>query len=140
MSELEKGRSAFLPKIYFKFFWLLGQKVQHSLLLREGIDIPSPDELRGKFRTTSDMLNYRQSKFGCKFDWNSKLFVTYKGRSYNIFKEIKEIITECITGDIKDAIGFDVRGIDFPRACKMANSRIIDKIVSDGSEKSKIYG
>ncbi|MFX0137791.1 MAG: hypothetical protein ACFFDN_29390 [Candidatus Hodarchaeota archaeon] len=129
-----------LNRIYYKHCWLLGQKIQLSLFIREGIDIPSPDELRGKFRTTSDMLNYRQSKFGCKFDWNSKLFVTYKGRSYNIFKEIKEIIIECKRGDIKDAIGFDVRGIDFPRACKMANSRIIEKIVSDGSEKSKIYG
>ncbi|MFX1450247.1 MAG: hypothetical protein ACFFCM_05365 [Promethearchaeota archaeon] len=124
-----------LNRIYYKHCWLLGQKIQLSLFIREGIKVPSPDELRSKFRTTSEMLNYRQSKFGCKFNWQNELIVKYKGKSYNIFRDIKEIITECIRGDIKDAIGFDVRGIDFPKACKMANTRIIEKIVNDGTSK-----
>ena len=124
-----------LNRIYYKHCWLLGQKIQLSLFIREGIKVPSPDELRSKFRTITDMLNYRQSKFGCKFNWHNELIVKYKGKSYNIFREIKEIIIECIRGDIKDAIGFDVRGIDFPKACKMANTRIIEKIVNDGTSK-----
>ena len=126
-----------LNRIYYKHIWLLGQKIQLSLFLKEGIEIPHFDELRNKFRTTSDMLNYRQSEFGCKFDFQSNLFVKYKGEFYNIFDEIKQIITECRKGTLSDAVGFDVRGVDFPKACKLANSRIIEKIINGNHKNFK---
>ncbi|MHA1299407.1 MAG: hypothetical protein ACTSO9_08235 [Candidatus Helarchaeota archaeon] len=126
-----------LNKIYYKHCWLLGQKVQLSLFKREGVEIPHPDDLRSEFKTTAEMLNYRQSKFGCKFDWESTLFVIYQGESFNIFEEIKQIIKECIIGTLSDAVGFDVRGLDFPKACNLANSRIIEKIVNGEHSSSE---
>lgn len=120
-----------LNKIYYKHCWLLGQFVQHSLLHKEGIVIPSPDELKDQFKTTSDMLNYRQSEFGCKFDWESELLVKFKGKIYNVFNKVREIIFLCKIGDIIDAFGFDMRGIDFPKACRMADSEIIQKIINN---------
>ncbi|MHA1379834.1 MAG: hypothetical protein ACTSRG_15795 [Candidatus Helarchaeota archaeon] len=127
-----------LNRIYYKHCWLLGQKVQHSLFIKEGIEIPHPDDLRKKFKTTSEMLNYRQSEFGCKFNWISELTVKYKGETYEIFEKIKAIIKECIRGTISDAFGFDMRGIDFQKACELANSKIINKIVNGNGKDMKI--
>ena len=127
-----------LNKIYYKLCWLLGQKVQHSLLHREGIEIPHFDDLRKEFDNDADMLNYRHEKFGCEFDFDSKLIVRFKGESYEIFDEIKSIISFCKKGTISDAIAFDDRGIDFPKACQLANVKIVEKIASGNGKEFKI--
>jgi len=121
------------PHLYYKYLWLLGQFVQHSLLYLQGIDIPEPPELKSLYpdKSPAELINLHRDLYGCKFNWKTgMLIVKYGKNQFDISIEAKEIIINNVSDKLSDCIGFDDRGFDFNRACKSAIRKIIELITN----------
>jgi len=77
----------------------------------------------------SNTINQIHKEFGCRFNWKDSLTVHYMDKKIEIFKEVKEIVTNCIIGDEMDAIDFSTSGIDFDRACKDSSRFLVNEII-----------
>lgn len=120
-----------LPHRYYKYLWLLGQFIQHSLLYLQGVRIPDPIELKDSFpdKNPAELIDIQREIYGCKFNWKTgSLVVCYKDDQFEISSEAKEIIAKTVSNNIVDLLGFDTRGFDFNRACSEAVENIIECI------------
>lgn len=134
------GCDFLLNQIYFKYIWLIGQYIQKLLYSLEGKKTKTPLELVGekkfydldpneKIKIMTNSINQIHKEYGCKFNWKDKLIVEYKGKEFEIFKELKEIVINCIIGDEMDALDFSTSGIDFNKACKEASRYLVHEII-----------
>ncbi|NVM31498.1 MAG: hypothetical protein HWN65_21850 [Candidatus Helarchaeota archaeon] len=122
-----------LPHIYYKYIWLLGQFIQHSLLYLQGVRVPDPPELKERFpdKNPAQLIDIQREIYGCKFNWETgSLIVCYKDDLFEITSEAKEIVAANVTSDLAACCGFDDRGFDFNRACNKAVEKIIENITS----------
>ncbi|MHA1278105.1 MAG: hypothetical protein ACTSQI_12425 [Candidatus Helarchaeota archaeon] len=120
-----------LPRFYFRFVWLLGQFIQHSLLSHQGIRVPDPPELKSLYpnKTPTELINIQRELYGCKFNWNTgALVVSYGENNFDITLEAQEIVAKNVDGKITTYIAFDTHGFDFNRACLHAETEIINQI------------
>ncbi|WXG40093.1 MAG: hypothetical protein WED07_04600 [Candidatus Freyarchaeum deiterrae] len=129
---------ALRPKVWsarFNRCWLLGMFVQHSLLRKEGISVPSPEQMM-KSNPSIDIveaINLQRQMYGAEVDWeNQTIIVRYKSKKYDITKKIIEIVNVCTFGNMIDELSIDTKGFDFKNATFYANENIIAKIV-DGT-------
>lgn len=141
------GCDFLLNPIYNKYIWLLGQYIQKVLYSLQGKKTKSPLELVGeekfyelepneKIKIMSNSINQIHQEYGCKFNWKDSLTVQYKEKEFEIFKELKEIITNCIIGDEMDAIDFSTSGLDFNRACKDSSRFLVHEIIEKEKKSS----
>lgn len=134
MSEYndEDGR----PRVWagrFNRCWLLGMFVQHSLLAKEGIKVPSPPEMMELCPGIDivEAINLQRTIYGAEVDWERQtIIVRYKDKRYNITRLIIDIVNEFTYGDRIDEISIDTKGFDFKSAASCAQENIIEKIVS----------
>ncbi|MHA1264111.1 MAG: hypothetical protein ACTSRS_02650 [Candidatus Helarchaeota archaeon] len=122
-----------LPNRYYKYLWLLGQFIQHSLLYLQGIRIPEPPELRVRFpdKSPAELIDLHRDLYGCRFDWaTGSLIVCYKDDRFEITTEAKKIVATTINPDRIACCSFDDRGFNFNQACGMAVDEIITCITS----------
>lgn len=122
-----------LPHVYYKYIWLLGQFIQHSLLYLQGVRIPDPPELKESFpdKSPAQLIDLQREMFGCKFNWETgSLIVCYKDDQFEISSEAKEIVAANVTSNRAACCGFDDRGFDFNRACNKAVEDIIENITN----------
>ncbi len=117
----------------FNRCWLLGMFVQHSLLAKEGVNIPSPEEIM-QLNPGIDIveaINLQRQIYGAEVDWErQKIIVRYQSKRYDVTKLIIEIVNECTYGDLIDELSIDTKGFDFKTASGCAQENIISKIVS----------
>ncbi|MFX1298176.1 MAG: hypothetical protein ACFFD2_25400, partial [Promethearchaeota archaeon] len=76
-----------LHRIYYKYLWLLGQFIQHSLLYLQGIRVPEPPELKIVYpnKNPADLINIQREIYGCKFNWETgALIVCYGDENFDI--------------------------------------------------------
>lgn len=132
MSENEENKK---PRVWsgrFNRCWLLAMFVQHSLLAKEGINVPSPEEMM-KSNPGMDIveaINLQRQMYGAEVDWEKQtIIVRYKSKKYNITELIIEIVDTCTFGNMVDELSIDTRGFDFRNATFYANENIISKIV-----------
>lgn len=119
-----------MPQICYKYLWLLGQFIQHSLLYIQGIRVPEPRELTPQYpgALPAELINIHRELYGCQFDWRSgTLIVRYKEQKFDVSGEAKAIVADNISSKMADLIGFDDKGFDFNSACNNAVG-IIEKI------------
>ncbi|MFB0560873.1 MAG: hypothetical protein ACETWM_06650 [Candidatus Lokiarchaeia archaeon] len=134
MSEYndEDGR----PRVWagrFNRCWLLGMFVQHSLLAKEGVNIPSPIEIMMSKPDIDivEAINLQRQIYGAEVDWeNQTIIVRYKSKRYNVTKQIIEIVNQFTYGNRVDELSIDTKGFDFKSAASCAQENIISKIVS----------
>ncbi|NVM54094.1 MAG: hypothetical protein HWN66_10375 [Candidatus Helarchaeota archaeon] len=122
-----------LSHIYYKYLWLLGQFIQHSLLYLQGVRIPDPPELKKRFpkKNAAELINLHREMYGCKFNWKTgSLIVVYKDDQFEISSEVKEIVANNIKADFIACCGFDYRGFDFKKASSTATKKIIENITT----------
>ncbi len=120
-----------LPRFYYRFVWLLGQFIQHSLLSHQGIRVPDPPELRSIYpnKNPAELINIQRELYGCKFNWyTGALVVSYGESDFDITVEAHEIVANNVDGKITNYIAFDTRGFDFNQACFRAVTEIINQI------------
>jgi hypothetical protein len=131
LSDDDKGRRK-VWSARFNRCWLLGMFVQHSLLAKEGISIPSPEQMM-KSNPGIDIveaINLQRQMYGAEVDWEEqKIIVRYKSKKYNITNMIIEIVNVCTFGNMIDELSIDTKGFDFKNATFYANENIISKIV-----------
>lgn len=124
------------PRVWagrFNRCWLLGMFVQHSLLAKEGINIPSPVEIMMSNPGINivEAINLQRQMYGAEVDWeNQTIIVRYKEKRYDITKLIIEIVNEFTYGDRVNELSIDTKGFDFKSAAGRAQENIISKIVS----------
>ena len=125
-----------MPQICYKYLWLLGQFIQHSLLYLQGIRVPEPRELAPQYpqaNSPSELINIHRELYGCQFDWaTGTLIVRYKDQKFDVSVEAKEIVANNISNKMADLIGFDDKGFDFNSACNIAIGKIIE-MIRDGN-------
>lgn len=112
-----------LPQIYYKYLWLLGQFIQHSLLYLQGIRVPEPPELAFAYpdKHPGELINIQREFYGCQFDWDTgTLIVGYKDDQFDVSVEAKDIIAKNVSNRLEDVLGFDDKGFDFNHACDEA--------------------
>lgn len=123
------------PRVWsgrFNRCWLLGMFVQHSLLAREGINVPSPEEVMRSNPGIDivEAINLQRQMYGAEVDWEKQIIIVrYKSKKYNITKLIIEIVNVCTFGNMIDELSIDTKGFDFKNATFYANENIISKIV-----------
>jgi hypothetical protein len=125
-----------LPQICYKYLWLLGQFIQHSLLYLQGIRVPEPRELAFQYPRAhpGELINIQRELYGCQFDWaTGTLIVRYKDIQFDVSVEAKEIVANNISNKMVDLLGFDDKGFDFNSASNDAIGKIIEKI-RDGNK------
>ena len=117
-----------MPHIYYKYLWLLGQFIQHSLLYLQGIRIPEPPELKAVYpdKHPGELIDIQRELYGCKFDWKTgAVIVSYGDDIYDVSSEAKAIIAENVSNKLVDLLGFDDKGFNFNNACNLAVDSII---------------
>lgn len=125
-----------IPRVWagrFNRCWLLAMFVQHTLLAREGITVPSPQEMMrmNPGISIAEAINLQRQEYGAEVDWEKQtIIVRYKSRRYDITELIIEIVNECTYGDIIDELSVDTKGFDFTSAVGRAQKNIISKIVN----------
>ena len=82
-----------------------------------------------KIEIMSNSINQIHKEYGCNFNYKDSLIVQYKDKDFEIFKDVKKIVTNCIIGDEMDAIDFSTSGIDFDRACKDSSRFLVNEII-----------
>lgn len=131
------SNNRYLPRIYFKYLWLLGQFIQHSLLYLQGVRVPEPPELKEQFpdKNPAELINLHREIYGCKFDWKTgALVVSYQESQFEVTAEAEKIVSRTINPDIIACCSFDDRGFDFNTACNEAVKDIIEVIKSGEME------
>ena len=121
------------PHIYYKYLWLLGQFIQHSLLYVQGIRVPEPPELKEVYpdKNPAELIDMQRELYGCKFDWDTgSVIVNYKDEQFDVSEAAKEIVAVTANRDKIACCGFDDRGFDFNRACNIAVKAIIESIIA----------
>jgi hypothetical protein len=106
--------------------------VQHSLLAKEGINVPTPEEMMRSNPNIDvvEAINLQRQMYGAEVDWeNQTIFVRYRSKKYNITNQIIEIVNICTFGNMIDELSIDTKGFDFKNATFYANENIISKIV-----------
>jgi hypothetical protein len=121
------------PQVYYKYLWLLGQFVQHSLLYLEGVRVPEPPELKPLYpdKDPAELINLQRELYGCQFDWDTgSVIVKYHDSVFDISTEAKKITIQYASKHLADLLGFDDNGFDFNKACTKAVEIIINHITS----------
>jgi hypothetical protein len=124
------------PRVWagrFNRCWLLAMFVQHSLLAKEGIKVPSPLELMQLHPGIDivEAINLQRQIYGADVDWeNQTIIVRYKDKRYNITSLVIDIVNEFTYGNLVDELSIDTKGFDFKSAARCAQENIISKIVS----------
>lgn len=130
-NELE--RDSILPHRLYRYLWLLGQFIQHSLLYLQGVRIPDPPELKDVYpdKDPAELINIQHELYGCKLDWNTgTLIVVYKDNQYDISSEAQNIVATTANDDMLAICSFDDRSFDFNTACSEAVKKIIESITT----------
>jgi hypothetical protein len=125
-----------LPQICYKYLWLLGQFIQHSLFYLQSIRVPEPRELAPQYphAQPAELINIQRELYGCQFDWRTgTLIVRYKDQKFDVSVEAKEIVADNVSNKMADLIGFDDKGFDFNSACNNAIGKIIE-VIRDGNK------
>ena len=125
--------NAELPRVYYKYLWLLGQFIQHALLYLQGIKVIEPPELKPFYpdKNMAELIDIQRELYGCKFNWKTgELIVKYAEKFFDISSEAKELIANNVSDQMVDLLGFDDRGFDFNKACNKAITKIIDNITN----------
>ncbi|MFX1295525.1 MAG: hypothetical protein ACFFD2_11840 [Promethearchaeota archaeon] len=126
-----------LHQVYYKYLWLLGQFIQHSLFYLQGIRVPDPPELKMFYpdKEPAELINIHREIYGCKFNWKTgDLIVSYRNNQFNISLEAKKIIANNVSNKLVDLLSFDDNAFDFNSACDKAVKNIIDSI-TNGQKK-----
>ncbi|MHA1579179.1 MAG: hypothetical protein ACTSUQ_06090 [Candidatus Freyarchaeota archaeon] len=117
----------------FNRCWLLGMFVQRLLLAKEGVRIPTPEELMklNPDLNVAEAINLQRKTYGAEVNWEEQtIIVRYKSKRYNITKQIIKIVNECTFGDRIDELSVDTRGFDFNSAAGYAYKHIVSKIMA----------
>jgi hypothetical protein len=126
-----------LHPVYYKYIWLLGQFIQHTLLSFQGVRIPDPPELKEFYpdKNPAELINIQRELYGCQFDWETgELIVKYDENLFDISVEASKIIAENVSGNVVDCFSFDDNGFNFYKASRQAVEDIINYI-KNGEKK-----
>ncbi len=129
----DKPLESILPHRLYRYLWLLGQFIQHSLLYLQGVRIPDPPELKEQYpdKNPAELINIQHELYGCKLNWETgTLIVVYKDNQYDISSEAQKIVAATANDDMLAICSFDDRSFDFNTACNEAVKNIIENITT----------
>lgn len=129
----EPKSDVILPHRLYRYLWLLGQFVQHSLLYLQGVHIPDPPDLKEAYpdKNPAELIDIQRELYGCKLNWKTgSLIVVYENSQYDISVEAQKIVAATANDDMLACCSFDDRSFDFNTACNEAIKKIIENITT----------